>query len=95
MKKVPYANAVGSLMYAMICNQPDLGYAMSLVNRYMGKPRKLHWEVVKWIFRYVKGISEVGLLYFKHEDSDVGVTEFVDLDYVGYLDTRRSLIGCF
>lgn len=82
-------------MYAMICNQPDLGYAMSLVNRYMGKPRKLHWEVVKWIFRYVKGISEVGLLYFKHEDSDVGVTEFVDLDYVGYLDTRRSLIGCF
>lgn len=63
MKKVPYANAVGSLVYLMICTQPDLAYAMSLVSRYMGKPGRLHWEAMKWIFRYLKGTSEVGLLY--------------------------------
>jgi len=24
MKNVPYANAVGSLMYAMVCTHPDI-----------------------------------------------------------------------
>ena len=42
MKNVPYANAVGSLMYVMICARPDLAYIVSLVSKYMGKPRKLH-----------------------------------------------------
>lgn len=80
-------------MYAMICTRPDLAYAMSLVSRYMGKPGKLHWEAMKWIFRYVKGTSDVGLLYLRHEGSIFGVTGFVDSDYAGCLDTRRSLTG--
>ena len=54
-EKVPYANAVGSLMYLMIRTRPDLAYVVSLVNRYMGKPEKIHWEALKWIFRYLKG----------------------------------------
>ena len=40
MSKVPYSSVVGSLMYAMICSQPDLSYAMSLVSRYMSNPGK-------------------------------------------------------
>ncbi|GKC83224.1 hypothetical protein Tco_1138941, partial [Tanacetum coccineum] len=30
MSKVPYANAVGSLMYLMVCTMPDIAYADSL-----------------------------------------------------------------
>ena len=33
MMKVPYASAVGSLMYAMVCTQPDIGYAVGVVSR--------------------------------------------------------------
>lgn len=29
MKKVTYTNAIGSLMYEMVCTRPYLGYAMS------------------------------------------------------------------
>ncbi|KAA0043826.1 putative gag-pol polyprotein [Cucumis melo var. makuwa] len=29
MSNIPYCNAVGSIMYLMICTRPDLGYAMS------------------------------------------------------------------
>ncbi|GKD05283.1 retrotransposon protein, putative, ty1-copia subclass, partial [Tanacetum coccineum] len=32
MSKVPYANAVGSLMYLMVCTRPDIAYALSTVN---------------------------------------------------------------
>nr|GEV36617.1 retrovirus-related Pol polyprotein from transposon TNT 1-94 [Tanacetum cinerariifolium] len=33
MEKVPYANAVGSLMYAMICTRPDISHAVGMVSR--------------------------------------------------------------
>ena len=35
MSSVPYANGVGSLMYAMICTRLDLAYSVSLVSRFM------------------------------------------------------------
>jgi len=65
MSHVPYANAISSLMYAMICTRPDLAYAVSMVSRYMHNPGKKHWSAVKWIFRYLKGTSHVGLVFDK------------------------------
>ncbi|GJZ29609.1 hypothetical protein Tco_0574256 [Tanacetum coccineum] len=38
MSKVPYANAVGSLMYLMVCMRPDIAYAVSVVSRYLANP---------------------------------------------------------
>ena len=45
VSKVPYSSAVGSLMYVMVCSRLDLAYAVSVVSRYMEKPRKEHWKV--------------------------------------------------
>ena len=42
MKHVPYASAVGSLMYAMICTRPDIAHAVSVVSWYMSNPGKEH-----------------------------------------------------
>ena len=42
MRKVPYANAVGSLMYAMMCTRPDICYAIGLVSRYQSDPGPQH-----------------------------------------------------
>ena len=38
MLKVPYSNAVGSLMYAMVCTRPDTSHAVGIVSRYMHNP---------------------------------------------------------
>ena len=38
--KVPYASAVGSLMYTMVCTRPDLAQAVGVVSRYMANPRQ-------------------------------------------------------
>ena len=35
MSKVPYANAVGCLMYVMVCTRPNLVHAVSVVSKYM------------------------------------------------------------
>jgi hypothetical protein len=31
MENVPYASAVGSLMYAMVCTRPDISHAVGVV----------------------------------------------------------------
>ena len=56
MSKVPYALVVGSLMYAMVCTRLDIA-TMGFVSRHMGHPRIKHWNVVKWILRYLRGTS--------------------------------------
>ena len=35
MSNIPYCNVVGSIMYMMIYTRPDLGYAISMINRFM------------------------------------------------------------
>ncbi|KAM3231906.1 hypothetical protein P3S67_009118 [Capsicum chacoense] len=93
MSNVPYSSAVGSLMYAMVCTRPDLAYAVSMVSRYMHNPGKYHWDVVKWIFRYLKGMVNLGLVFDRNKVTSNDVVGFVDSDYGGDLDRRGSLSG--
>ncbi|KAE8686551.1 cytochrome P450 71A9-like [Hibiscus syriacus] len=92
MAKVPYSNAVGCLMYAMVCTRPDLAHAVSQVCKYMSKPGKQHWEAVKWIFRYLKGTVGHGIVFGSQRDNPL-VVGYVDSDYAGDLDNRRSTTG--
>jgi hypothetical protein len=34
MKSVPYASAVGSLMYTQVCTRPDLAFVTRMLDRY-------------------------------------------------------------
>ena len=34
MTQIPYASAVGSLMYVMLCIRPDICYSVSMVSQY-------------------------------------------------------------
>lgn len=63
MARVPYANAIECLMYAMVCMRPDNSHVVNVVSRYMANPGNEHWNAVKWIFRYLVGTIDCGLLY--------------------------------
>ncbi|KAM2761386.1 hypothetical protein COP1_025857 [Malus domestica] len=93
MAQIPYANVVGSLMYAMVCTRPDISQAVSIVSRYMHNPGKRHWQVVKWILRYILGTVDVGLLFQQDKVTGQCVVGYVDSDYAGDLDKRRSTTG--
>ena len=34
MRSVPYASAIGSIMYAMLCTRPDVSLAISMAGRF-------------------------------------------------------------
>ena len=38
MSRIPYASAIGSIIYAMICTRSDVSYALSMTSRYQAKP---------------------------------------------------------
>ena len=85
MSKVPYASAVGSLMYAMVCTRPDIAHVVGVVSRYMSHLRIEHWNAVKWIVRYLRGTSNK-CLHFGGSTTDL--EGYLDSDLVGDIDTR-------
>ncbi|GJW93969.1 hypothetical protein Tco_0173641 [Tanacetum coccineum] len=90
MAKVPYASAVGSVMYAMVCTRPDIAHAVGVVSRFMSNPGREHWEAVKWLLRYLKGTSKATLCFSRKE---VVLEGFSDSDYGGCLDSGKSTTG--
>ncbi|KAL9263538.1 Retrovirus-related Pol polyprotein from transposon TNT 1-94-like protein [Drosera capensis] len=42
MARVPYASAVGSLIYAMVCTRPDIAHAVGVIGRFMSNPERQH-----------------------------------------------------
>jgi len=90
MSKVPYASAIGNLMYAMVCTRPDISHAMGVVSKYMNNVGKENWMAVKWIFRYLKGTTNQALCF---GGSNIALQGYVDADMAGDRDNKRSMIG--
>ena len=91
MSKVPYSNVVGSFMYAMVLTKPNISHAISVVSMFMSNPVIDHWRAVKWIMRYLRGTAEYGLLYGGSGNERNILVDYVDSDFVGDLNKRRSL----
>nr|XP_033515300.1 secreted RxLR effector protein 161-like [Nicotiana tomentosiformis] len=52
MSRIPYASAVGAIMYTMTCIRPDVAYTLGMTSRYQANPGEEHWKVVKTILKY-------------------------------------------
>ncbi|KAK2986482.1 hypothetical protein RJ640_001005 [Escallonia rubra] len=78
MSKVPYAAAVGSLMYVMLCTRPDICYAVGMVSRYQSNPRPAQWNTVKRILRYMRGTADLVLCY---HGGDLRLRGYRDADW--------------
>ena len=63
MQSIPYANIVGSVMYAMIGTRTDVAQAISTTSRFMSNHGKEHWLALRWILRYHTGAGNIGILF--------------------------------
>ena len=90
MSKVPYASAIGFLMYVMVCTRPNIAHAVGVVSRYLSHPGIEHWNVVKLILRYLRGTYNKCLHF---GGSTTNLQGYIDSDLVGDIDTRWSTIG--
>ncbi|CAI7780437.1 unnamed protein product, partial [Closterium sp. NIES-53] len=80
-------------MYLMTCTRPDLEYPLSLLARYVapGRHRKVHWDAVKRVLRYLCSTSGMGLVLGGR--ARVVLTGHADASWVDDLATQRSSQG--
>eukprot|EP00253_Pinus_taeda_P024107 PITA_24107 len=85
-----YRQLVGSLIY-LTTTKPDLAYSISVLSQFMPKPLESHSVAAKSVLRYLCGTVNYGILYA--DASDVILAGFLDSDWAGNLDDRRSITG--
>ena len=86
-----YRQAIGKLMYLMVCTRPDISYAVSALSRFMSEPKEKHWRCVKQLLKYIKSTRDYALIYPKLNSTVV--TGYSDSDHAGDLGDRKSTSG--
>ncbi|KAK9036866.1 hypothetical protein V6N11_021790 [Hibiscus sabdariffa] len=91
MSQIPYASAIGSIMYAMICTRLDLSYALSMTSQYQANPGEGHWTTVKNILKYLRRTKDAFLVYGGKEE--LGIKGYTNASFQTDKDDSRSQSG--
>src|SRR4051812_6549427 len=87
-----YRGMIGSLLYLTV-SRPDILFSVCLCARFQSDPRESHLTAVKRILRYLKGTTNVGLVYRRSEDYNL--VGYCDADYAGDRVERKSTSGIY
>lgn len=63
MSNVPYAYAIGFIMYTMICTLQNVSYALSMCSRFQSNPSDTHSSATKNILKYLRRTKNNFLVY--------------------------------
>ncbi|XP_058748567.1 uncharacterized mitochondrial protein AtMg00810-like [Vicia villosa] len=85
-----YRGMIGSLLY-LTASRPDIIFSVGLCARFQTDPKESHLTVVKRIFRYLVGTTDIGLWYEKGNHNNL--IAYCDADYAGDKIERKSTTG--
>ncbi|GKA22893.1 retrovirus-related pol polyprotein from transposon TNT 1-94 [Tanacetum coccineum] len=85
-----YRGMIGSLLY-LTTSRPDIMFSVCLCARFQEDPKTSHLEVVKRIFRYIKGTTHLGLWYPK--GTNIETVVYADSDHARDYVDRKSTSG--
>jgi hypothetical protein len=64
-KDFPYREMVGSLVYLSIFTRIDISAAVSIVSKYLANPKKIHCDMVRRIYWYLRFKPSKGIVFKK------------------------------
>jgi histone deacetylase 1/2 len=85
-----YRSIVGALQYLTL-TKPDISFYVNKVCQFLHAPTDVHWSAVKRILRYLK--QDVKLEIKISRSKSMLISGFLDADWAGSLDDRRSTGG--
>jgi hypothetical protein len=90
-----YLQYVGTLLYLSIMTRPDIAHAVQLLSRDMNQPTSEHFFAAQYVFRYLKGTPNYGILYKNNINKQnlINITCYSDADFAGDLSTSKSTYG--
>lgn len=82
-------------MYVIVCTRPNIAHAVGVLKKYMSKLGNEHLIVVKGVFKYLHGTIDHAIYYQGRVGPDrvLDLHGFIDVDWFGDLDHRRSTSG--
>ncbi|GJX14399.1 hypothetical protein Tco_0477754 [Tanacetum coccineum] len=90
MQYVPYASAVGSIMYAVRCTRLDVAFTHNITSRFQQNIGELHWTAVKNILKYLRNTKDMFLVYCGDIKQELGVSCYTDVGYLTDADDLKS-----
>ena len=82
----PYAQAIGSLMYAALGTCPNIAFVTQHLSQFTNSYGPEHWTAIKHVLRYLIGTWDDGILFRKEAGLELRI--YVDADYANCSDAK-------
>ncbi|GJY97765.1 retrotransposon protein, putative, ty1-copia subclass [Tanacetum coccineum] len=97
MSNVPYALAVGSIMYAVRCTRPDVAFAQNITSQFQQNLGELYWTNVKNILKYLQNTKDIFLVYVgvlieKSTKQSIFATSSTYAEYIAAFDASKEAV---
>jgi hypothetical protein len=74
---------IRSLLYIILGIRVDIAFAIIKLTRFVSNLSKIYFTVVKRVYKYLKGIKDYGITYYKDKSSYI--SGYCDVDYISDL----------
>nr|GEV72844.1 retrotransposon protein, putative, Ty1-copia subclass [Tanacetum cinerariifolium] len=93
MQNIPYASAIGSIMYAVRSTRPDVAFAQNMTSRFQYNLGGEHWTAIKNILKYLRNTKDMFLVYGGNIKRELRVSCYTDAGYLTDADNLKSQTG--
>ena len=90
MAMIPYASAIGSIMYTMLYTRLDVAYALGIVSRFQADSGENYWKLLKNILKYLRRTKDIFLIY---GGSELKLEGYTDSSFQSDPDDSKSTSG--
>jgi hypothetical protein len=92
MSDIPYASAIGSIMYAMLSTRPDVALTLRLTSCYQSNLGMSHWSAVMSILKFLRRTKDMVLVY-GGSGVELDVKGYISTGYKADSDDEKSQTG--
>nr|GEZ29171.1 putative retrotransposon protein [Tanacetum cinerariifolium] len=93
MQNVPYASAVGSIMYDVRYTRPDVTFAQNITSQFQQNSGEAHWNAVKNILKYLRNTKDTFLVFGGDPEAELRVNCYCDAGFKTDRDDTKSQTG--
>nr|GEV35320.1 hypothetical protein [Tanacetum cinerariifolium] len=93
MQNVPYASAVGSVMYTVRCTRSDIAFAQNITSHFQQNPGEPYWTAVKNILKYLSNTNDMFFVYGGNPEAELRVDCYRDAGFKTARDDIKSQTG--
>ncbi len=90
---IPYQEAIGSLLYAVICTHPNIVFTVQTLSQFLSNLGPKYWTAVKSVIRYLKGTVDYGITLGRSDINTTRLIGWCNPDWACNLDDRKLITG--